>query len=288
MNVLQIDLEPWYCDLPRDEWGARTDRVVENVDKILTLLSRTNNEATFFVLEDVARNHPGLIRRIRDEGHEIGSHGYSHRFLSELSPSELGTEIDRSVAALRDAGVDADSIRGFRAPKFSLDASTAWAIDVLEERGFRYDSSIFPVKTPLYGMPDAPRAPYRIKSDDLTVPREDGLWEIPLSTYRIPGVGVNVPVAGGFYLRALPYRLLRHALERRIAAGHPAVCYIHPWELDPAIPRIDEYDWFYYHRIGAAARKFRRLLEDFDFGTTERYLDSVEGRPERPILSPDA
>jgi|AntRauTorckE6833_2_1112554.scaffolds.fasta_scaffold06799_2 polysaccharide deacetylase family protein (PEP-CTERM system associated) len=279
MNVLQVDLEPWYCDLPRDRWDAHTDRVVENVDTILTMLSATDNEATFFVLEDVARNHPDLIRRIRDDGHEIGSHGYSHQFLSELSPSELGTEIDRSVAALRDAGVD--GVEGFRAPKFSLNESTAWAIDVLEERGFRYDSSIFPVKTPLYGVPDAPRTTYRIRSDDVTVPREDGLWEVPLSTYRIPGVDVNVPVAGGFYLRALPYRFIRHALERRIAAGHPAVCYIHPWELDPAIPRVEEYDWFHYHRLGGAAGKFRRLLEDFEFSTTERYLDSIEGRPGR-------
>lgn len=279
MNVLQVDLEPWYCDLPRDRWEAHTDRVVENVDMILTILAATDNEATFFVLEDVARNHPDLIRRIRDDGHEIGSHGYSHQFLSELSPSELGTEIDRSVAALRDAGVD--GVEGFRAPKFSLNESTAWAIDVLEERGFRYDSSIFPVKTPLYGVPDAPRTTYRIGSDDVTVPREDGLWEVPLSTYRIPGVDVNVPVAGGFYLRALPYRFVRHALERRIAAGHPAVCYIHPWELDPSIPRVEEYDWFHYHRLGSAMGKFRRLLNDFEFTTTERYLDSIEGRPER-------
>jgi len=286
MNVLQIDVEPWYCDLPMKRWDARTDRVVENVDKILAMLSRTDNEATFFVLEDVARNHPDLIGRIRDAGHEIGSHGYSHRFLSELSPSELGDEIDRSVAALRDAGVD--GVEGFRAPKFSLDGSTAWAIDVLEDHGFRYDSSIFPVKTPLYGMPDAPREPYRIRSDDLTVPREDGLWEVPLSTYRIPGVDLNVPVAGGFYLRALPYRFVRHALERRVAAGHPAVCYIHPWELDPSIPRIDEYDWFYYHRLGGAARKFQRLLNDFDFTTTERYLDSIESRSERTTAELEA
>lgn len=279
MNVLQVDLEPWYCDLPKDRWDALTDRVAENVDMILTMLSATDNEATFFVLEDVARNHPDLIRRIRDDGHEIGSHGYSHQFLSELSPSELGTEIDRSVAALRDAGVD--DVEGFRAPKFSLNESTAWAIDVLEERGFRYDSSIFPVKTPLYGVPDAPRTTYRIGSDDVTVPREDGLWEVPLSTYRIPGVDVNVPVAGGFYLRALPYRFVRHALERRIAAGHPAVCYIHPWELDPSIPRVEEYDWFHYHRLGSAMGKFRRLLNDFEFSTTERYLDSIEGRPRR-------
>lgn len=152
---------------------------------------------------------------------------------------------------------------------------------MLEERGFRYDSSIFPVKTPLYGVPDASRGPYKIRSDDLTVPREDGMWEVPLSTYRVPGLGVNVPVAGGFYLRALPYRFIRHALERRSAAGRSAVCYIHPWEIDPSIPRVDEYDWFYYRRLGAAAGKFRRLLEDFEFASTGRYLDSIEGRSER-------
>lgn len=285
MNVLQVDVEPWYCDLPIERWDAHTDRVVENVENILEMLSRTDNEATFFVLEDVARNHPDMIRRIRDDGHEIGSHGYSHQLLSELSRSELAFEIERSVAALRDAGVD--DVDGFRAPKFSLNGSTAWAIDVLEERDFRYDSSIFPVKTPLYGVPDAPRQPYRIGSDDLTAPREDGLWEVPLSTYRVPGLDVNVPVAGGFYLRALPYRFIRHALERRIAAGHPAVCYIHPWELDPSIPRVDEYAWFYYHRLGAAAGKFRQLLEDFEFTTTERYLDSIEGDHRRPIPNPE-
>ncbi|WP_144797980.1 polysaccharide deacetylase family protein [Halorubrum depositum] len=286
MNVLQVDVEPWYCDLPRERWDARTDRVVENVDRILAMLARTDNEATFFVLEDVARNHPDLIGRIRDAGHEIGSHGVSHRLLSELSPAELDSEIERSVDALRDAGVD--GVEGFRAPKFSLNESTAWAIDVLEDRGFRYDSSIFPVKTPLYGVPDAPREPYKIGADDLTRHRGDGLWEVPLSAYRVPGLDVNVPVAGGFYLRALPYRFLRHALERRVAAGHPAVCYIHPWELDPTIPRVDEYAWFYYHRLGGAARKFQRLLNDFEFTTTERYLDSIEGRSERAAADLEA
>jgi polysaccharide deacetylase family protein (PEP-CTERM system associated) len=278
MNVLQIDVEPWYADLPMEEWDARTDHVVENVEKILSMLSRTDNEATFFVLEEVARNYPGLVRRMRDEGHEVGSHGYSHKHLTELTESEFEVEIDRSVEALRDAGVD--SVRGYRAPKFSLEPSTSWAIDVLEEREFRYDSSIFPVKTPLYGVPDAPRDPYKIRSDDLTVPREEGLWEVPLSTYRLPRSDVNVPVAGGFYLRALPYRFLKYALGKRIADGQPAVCYVHPWELDPTIPRIDEYAPFYYHRLGSAARKFQRLLQDFDFGTTDRFLDSLERRSE--------
>ncbi|MFC5277844.1 polysaccharide deacetylase family protein [Halorubrum rubrum] len=276
MNVLQVDVEPWYCDLPMDRWGECTDRVVENVETILSLLSETDNEATFFVLEEVANNHPDLVRRIRDEGHEVGSHGYSHRHLSEMTPVELEFEIDRSVETLRGIGID--DVDGFRAPKFSLDRSTSWAIDVLEERGFRYDSSVFPVKTPLYGIPSAPRRPYRIGSEDPTVPLKDGLWEVPLSTYRVPGAGVNVPVAGGFYLRALPYRFIAHALRRRSAAGHPAVCYVHPWELDPSIPRIDEYAWFHYHRLGSALGKFRRLLGDFEFTTTERYLDSLDAR----------
>lgn len=284
MNTLQIDVEPWYCDLPMDQWDTHTDRVVENVEKILSILSETDNEATFFVLEEVARNHPDLVRRIHAEGHEIGSHGYSHQLLSKLSPSELEVEIERSAEALHDAGVE--DIDGFRAPKFSLDQSTAWAIDVLEEQGYRYDSSIFPVKMPLYGVPDAPRQPYKIKSDDLTVPREDGLWEVPLSTYRIPSLDVNVPVAGGFYLRALPYRFIKYALKQRIEAGHPTVCYIHPWELDPSIPRISEYEWFYYHRLEAAAGKFQRLLEDFDFTTTEQYLDSMEDHREQPVVGP--
>lgn len=276
MNVLQIDVEPWYADLPMDRWDDLSDRVVENTETILRLLRETDNEATFFVLAHVAEEHPELVQRIIDEGHEVGSHGYHHRQLGELTRAEFEDGLATCLDALEAAG--AARIDGFRAPQFSLDQSTAWLIDVLEDEGFRYDSSVFPVKTPLYGIPNAPRYTYRIRSDDLAVEADDGLWEVPLATYPIPGTGLNLPVAGGFYLRALPYRFVRHAFRRIQDDGQPAVAYLHPWELDPSIPVVDEYDWFYYHRLTSTEWKFERLLREFDFGTTNRHLDEKRER----------
>lgn len=272
MNILQIDLEPWYCDLPFDCWDSRSDNVVRNVSKILGLLSKTENKATFFVLSDVAENHPELITRIRDEGHEIGSHGQVHKPLRNLTPEQFEEGLITSLNTLSDLGIN--DIEGYRAPQFSLDQSNSWAIDILDQHGFRYDSSIFPVKTPLYGVPHAPRNPYRISSENIATPVKDGIWEIPLSTYSLPFIQGNFPVAGGFYLRALPYPIFRRALKHINRTSQPAVCYLHPWELDPRTPRVTEYKWFHYYNIEKTEEKFSRLLEEFNFGTTAAWLNS--------------
>lgn len=271
MNILQIDLEPWYCDLPMDRWEGLEENIVENTSKILDILSKSDNKATFFILSDVAKNHPELIANIKNEGHEIGSHGTVHEPLYNLTPDEFEDGLINSVETLTDLGIK--NIEGYRAPQFSLDQSTAWALDILEDHGFRYDSSIFPVKTQLYGVEDAPRQPYQISSEDVSCHTANGLHEIPLSTYRLPGVNKNIPVAGGFYLRAFPYQVLKQAIKRIDQSDAPAVCYLHPWELGPEMPRVPEYSWYHYFRNDSTKAKFSQLLTDFDFGTTVEWLD---------------
>lgn len=265
-NVFQIDVEPWYCDLPRERWGSFDDRVPRYTREILDLLDETDNRATFFVLRDVARRYPELVGAIGDAGHEVATHGTRHTHLSELDRAAFVESLTASIEALSDVGIDPV---GYRAPQFSLDHRSSFVVPELIERGFSYDSSVFPVRTPLYGLPDAPRTPYRI--DRRLVHETDSpLWEVPLAAYRVPGVGVPVPVAGGFYLRAFPYPLFRRLL-RRVPA--PRVCYVHPWELhtDPTV--LDEYPWFQYVGRSSTRPKLRRLLDDFSFTSTRRYVE---------------
>ncbi len=260
-NAFTVDLEEWFQGLTstnrRPElWDALESRVVYATRLLLDLLRQYKVRATFFTLGHVADRQPALMEEICAAGHEIGIHGYYHRFVHHLTPTEFDTEVQRSLDAVLRFGVE---VTGHRAPYFSVNATTPWAFDVLAKHGLRYDSSVFPTRNMLYGFPGAPRLPYRVA--------DGALWELPAST--VPWAGQTWPVAGGFYVRALPYVVTRRALRRLQRAGEPAVLYIHPWELDlgqrynrvTARERVT-----HYHGRRGLAAKLHRLFSDFRFG----------------------
>jgi polysaccharide deacetylase family protein (PEP-CTERM system associated) len=261
VNAFTVDLEEWFQGLtstnPRtDQWARYEARLEAASERLLTLLSRRSVHATFFVLGHVATYYPSLIRRIDASGHEIAVHGYWHRKVHRLTPEEFGDELDRALETV--APLCSHAIIGHRAPYFSINGESRWAIGVLRERGFCYDSSFFPTRNMLYGYPDSPRFPHRIEGSTLV--------EFPLSTAR--WLGLTVPVSGGFYMRALPYAVVRQGIRQLNRQGHPAIIYVHPWELDTeqhygrVTPR--ERLTHYYGRAGLGS-KLDRLFDDFEF-----------------------
>src|SRR5579884_1005881 len=208
------------------EWSVYEDRVVPATERLLEILDEARARATFFTLGFVAERHPELIRRVAEDGHEIATHGYSHALLYELEPDQFREQLRRSVALLQD--ISGQPVLGHRAPFFSITRRSLWALDVLEEEGIRYDASIFPVRNWRYGIEDAPRWPYQLPGKQLV--------EFPMSTCRIRNR--NVPMTGGAYFRIYPYAVSQRLLRAINRGGHPAVFYIHPWEIDPDHPRI--------------------------------------------------
>jgi polysaccharide deacetylase family protein (PEP-CTERM system associated) len=275
LNALTIDLEDWYQGLTStgrrvDRWPRYEDRVVESTERLLDILAQTKVKATFFVLGYAADQFPELVRQVADAGHEIGLHSYYHRQVSRLTPKEFRSDTIRGRNAVEEAS--GKQVVGYRAPMFSIDWSTLWALEALLEMGFQYDSSVFPTRNMLYGYPDAPRFPY--------CPFGNGSFvEFPLSTVRL--LGVNWPVAGGFYLRSLPYAVLKWGLKRINREGRPAIIYLHPWDLDAEqpypSPTIRE-RFTHYHNLRLAESKLMALLGDFRFG---RLADLLE----EPLLS---
>lgn len=281
INALCVDLEHWWCSeflngyLPDDP----EDQITASTMPILELLDKYEMKATFFVLGLVAEEHPDLVRMIYEKGHEIASHAYSHKMLRHLSDDEVRGEIEKSVNLLE--AITGEKPRGFRAPSFSMDNSTRQALEVLIQYGFEYDASVFPVKTNLYGEPRAPRHPYRPSLADLTETDEHGgIIEFPMSVLKL---GVNIPVAGGFYFRALPLRFIKYAF-RWINRTNPAIFYIHPWEAYPHVPRLQGLPWssrfVHYHGIGSALGKFEGLLREFEFAPVREVLALDAGRPQ--------
>jgi polysaccharide deacetylase family protein (PEP-CTERM system associated) len=264
-NALTIDVEDYFqveayaSVVPRSRWGELAARVEWNTQRLLRLLDDCRAKATFFVLGWVADRYPELIRRIAEAGHELASHGFWHRLTYHLSPAGFREDLCLSLAAIRAAAPRAE-ICGYRAPSFSITPGSQWALDILQELGFQYDASVFPVRGhDLYGFPGAPRFAYRVRP---------GLCEIPPSTVR--WLGRNWPVAGGGYFRLLPLWLTCRAIRAINAEGQPAVVYVHPWELDPDQPRIRQAPLRsrFRHRLNLARTegRLRALLERFAFG----------------------
>ena len=216
LNALTVDLEDWYqgLEISREDWPGYESRVASSVRRLLTLFAERGVRATFFTLGDVAERHPELVREIDDAGHEIGTHGESHEFVYRLTPGRFRAEMVRAVGVLQE--LTGKRVFGHRAPFFSVTKDSLWALDVLAEVGFRYDSSIFPVRNYRYGIVDAPRWPYRVESAG-----GGRLLEFPISTWRV--LGTNVPIAGGAYFRIYPYVFTRFALRSITRGGHPAV-----------------------------------------------------------------
>ncbi|HXT18186.1 MAG TPA: XrtA system polysaccharide deacetylase [Gemmatimonadaceae bacterium] len=252
----------------RESWATQPSRVERNVDRALALLADANATATFFTLGWVAERRPALVRRIAECGHEIASHGMTHRRVYHLSSAEFRDELRTSKRLLED--ITGTHVVGFRAPNFSILPRSEWAFEVLVEEGYRYDSSRFPIHRIDYGSPDAP-------SDVHVVTCPSGtLLEFPLATYK--AFGARIPAAGAAYLRHFPYRVVRGAFAQSERRGQAAVFYIHPWELDPEQPRIDApllTRWRHYTGLSRTTARVARLLGEFRF-------TSFRARLERP------
>jgi polysaccharide deacetylase family protein (PEP-CTERM system associated) len=274
-NALTVDVEDYFQVsalagyIPRSQWDSLPCRVERNVDAILGLLAESGAKATFFTLGWIAGRYPGLVQRIVAEGHELASHGYSHRRATEQSRTEFSQDIRAAKALLEDiAGVE---VKGYRAPSFSVGQSNLWAFDCIAEAGYRYSSSVYPIHHDHYGMPNAPRFAYR--------PRED-LLEIPLTTVQLSKT--NLPAGGGGYFRLLPYAVSR-SLIRRVneVDRHPAVFYLHPWELDPDQPRIAgtslKTRFRHYLNLHRTMPRLRCLLRDFRWGRIDRIFLAANG-----------
>ncbi len=274
LNAFSIDVEDYYHvsvfrrGVAAAEWGGFESRVERNVDVLLGLCADHDVKATFFVLGDVARRFPALVRGVAGAGHEIASHGMTHEKLTELSRAAARDEIRTSKALLED--ITGRAVRGFRAPSFSIVRSSLWALDDLVEAGYAYDSSIFPIGRPDYGIADAPRDPYVA-----TTPAGRRITEFPLTV--APWCGKPVPVAGGGYFRLLPYAVTAWGFRRVNAAGRAGMFYLHPWEIDPGQPdlraRTSRLGGFrHYTGLKGMESKLRRLLAEFRFGTAVAVL----------------
>ena len=283
LNALSIDVEDWFhAELVRSRvLQDRPERRVHwAIEPFLTLLARYDVRATFFIVGDVLCHHPDLVRRIRSAGHEIGCHGWSHRPLWTLDPERFAQEL---IAFDRDATgvVPLEEIIGFRAPSFSLEDRTRWALGILRRHGFRYDSSVFPLRTPLYGIDGAPTRPYYPNGTELCrVSDKAGFIEFPMTVCR--WAGLDVPVSGGFYLRATPLPLLLHLLRRVNARGDPFVIYLHPWEADAHTSRVKGLSpvqrFVTYYNARSVLVKLEALLQRFRFAPLRDVLRMTEAR----------
>jgi len=278
-NILTFDVEEWFqvanlkAAIRFDEWDSFPSRLDEPLSFILDLLEKNGVRATFFILGWLAERRPGAVRLIRERGHEIATHGYSHNLIYEQEKEEFAMDLRRSIEAIGDAA--GDDVVGHRAACFSITEKSRWALDVLLDNGILYDSSVFPIRHHRYGIVDSPRHPYVI------LRKGDGrLVEFPLSTVKLGPA--NLPVGGGGYFRLFPYFFTRLSLRRINASGHPAVVYLHPWEFDEGIPRVRGIGainrFRHYVNIGKSRARLSRLLGDFEFETMGEALESYTGQ----------
>jgi polysaccharide deacetylase family protein (PEP-CTERM system associated) len=287
-DALSVDVEDYFhveafADrVSPSEWPGFPSRVRSNCDRILKLFDEHKCHATFFVLGWVAEREPGLLRDIARAGHELACHSYAHRRVFSLRPEEFREDLRRARGLIEDAA--AVKVVGYRAPTFSIVRDSLWALDVLAEEGFLYDSSIFPIRHDLYGFPEFPRFVQRLA---LASGRE--IFEVPMSTVRL--AGWNLPFGGGGYLRLLPMGYTRWAMRRlRRDDRQPVVIYLHPWELDPGQPRLEgRWKSKLRHYTGLRGME-RRLAELLSNGRFEPVLNMVNrlrnGHPPLPALVP--
>lgn len=273
-NIMTIDIEDWFMDLDISTWDSYESKIVESTNKILKILEDFNTNATFFVLGYVAEHFPELIKNIMDNGHEIASHGYNHIALTKQTPKEFEQDLLKAKKIIEHK--TNNKIIGYRAPYFSINKDTSWALSILEKNGFKYDSSIFPIKTHLYGVKEAPLFPYHISS--LNICKEDlsnNFFELPLTCYNIPFLRGNIPIAGGFYLRLFPYWFIDNYLKRVNKMNYPAICYIHPWEFYIEKKKIKELKFYHYYNLKSTEKKFKKLVKDFKFITAKEWISNV-------------
>jgi polysaccharide deacetylase family protein (PEP-CTERM system associated) len=275
-NALTVDVEDYFHvsalapRIHRDSWGSRESRVEANTHRLLAIFEQFDVRGTFFVLGWVAERYPQMVRDIAARGHEIACHGFSHRLVYEQPPEEFREETLRAKNLLED--ITGSAVLGYRAASYSIVRESLWALDILVELGFVYDSSIFPVHHDRYGIPDAERVPHR-----MSTPKGAPIVEWPLATARI--LGFRLPVAGGGYFRLLPYWLSRWGLTSiNRSELQPFIFYLHPWEIDPAQPRVAASllsRFRHYTNLGKCEARLKRLLGDFQFGTVRNGLEKL-------------
>jgi len=308
VNALTVDVEDYFQVsafekvVARDRWPEYESRVAANTDRLLGIFAESGVRATFFVLGWVAERDGSIVRRIAEAGHEIASHGHGHRLVYDQAPDEFREDVRRARKVLQD--LSGQPVNGYRAPSFSITRRSLWALDVLAEEGYTYDTSIFPIRHDRYGIPDAPRHPFRVSPSsvgqgfsladvgrgfsladvgrgfslaDVGRPfrvasaNEPGLLEIPASTVRL--AGTNLPIAGGGYFRLLPYWWTRFGIRRvNEVEGKPVVFYMHPWEVDPEQPRLAASAlsrFRHYRNLERTEQRLRQLLKDFCFDAVD-------------------
>jgi polysaccharide deacetylase family protein (PEP-CTERM system associated) len=275
LNAMTVDVEDYFHVsvfdgvVPRSCWETLESRVERNTERLLEIFADTGVRATFFVLGWVGERYPGLVRRIAAGGHEVASHGFAHRLVYDLTPAMFRDDVRRSKDLLEDA--TGRPVEGYRAPSYSVTPRSLWALDILIDEGFRYDSSIFPIHHDRYGIPLSPRHPYRLQRS------AGSIIEAPGSTVRWGFM--NFPVAGGGYFRIFPYAWTRMGISRLNRNEHrPAIFYMHPWEIDPDQPRLSAgllSRFRHYRNLDKTEARLRRLLADFRFGPMRAVLHEV-------------
>jgi polysaccharide deacetylase family protein (PEP-CTERM system associated) len=267
-NALTVDVEDYFQVsalapyIARDRWDQMPCRVERNVERLLQRFDEHGARATFFTLGWIAERYPHLVREIVTRGHELASHGYGHLRASDQTRSAFLADIADSKKLLED--ISGTRVLGYRAPSFSIGETNLWAFECLEEAGYVYSSSVYPVKHDHYGMPDAPRFPYKVNA---------GVTEIPITTVRM--MGRNLPAGGGGYFRFAPYGLSRWAIGRfNRDEGKPAIFYMHPWEIDPDQPRVLgpglKTRFRHYVNLHRTDDRLKRLLTDFKWGRMDQ------------------
>jgi polysaccharide deacetylase family protein (PEP-CTERM system associated) len=269
-NAMTVDVEDYFqvsafaAHIPRESWESIPCRVERNIDRILALLDEKQAKATFFTLGWIAERYPAMVRHIVSNGHELASHGWAHQRVSDQEPQEFLDDIVRSKSLLEDTS--GQKVLGYRAPSFSIGSNTLWALDLLEEAGYRYSSSIYPIQHDHYGMPDAPRFAFYPKNNG-------GLLELPVTTVRL--FKRNIPAGGGGYFRLWPYAFSRWLLQRiNHLEKHSAIFYFHPWEIDYEQPRqqgINAKTRFrHYFNLRHMEKRVKALTRDFSWDRMDR------------------
>lgn len=296
INALTIDVEDYFQiyafskSVRFKDWPLYECRVERNTNKILNILAEWGVRGTFFILGWVAEKYPQLVREIAEQGHEIASHGYSHELVRNQTPEEFRLDVAKTKEILEN--VTGREILGYRASTYSITKETSWALRILAEEGYRYDSSIFPVLHDVYGFPEAPRFPFRVNFNDmqkyskslsLLKGREwdegHDFWEFPVSTVRF--LGRNIPVSGGGYFRLFPYWFIKKSLSSiNETEKRPFVFYLHPWEFDPEQPRVKgvplKSKFRTYLNLQKVECRFGKLLHDFKFDTMAELMREIK------------
>lgn len=285
MHCLTFDIEEHFqvsrFDSPirRRHWAAFESRVTPNTCKLLELLSRYHTRATFFVLGWVAERHPGLIKQIIECGHEIASHGYAHELVTAQTPELFRADVRKAKQLLED--LTGQPIQGYRAPGFTITRETLWALPILAEEGYTYDSSVVPIRHDHCGIPSADPWPH------LRQTASGPIWEVPPSTSNLGGL--RLPIAGGSYFRLLPFPLVCRLLQRIARQGRPLVVYFHAWELDPHQPHMEGTflsRLFHYRNLDKMEYRIASLMNTFPFAPIAERMDVSSLQPLEPAVFP--